>query len=52
MTTDSIFSLIEQERIRQTLGIELIASENYVSNAVLGAMGLSVIEQVAKNNTL
>ena len=34
-----IFDLIEDERERQTNGIELIASENYVSDQVLEAMG-------------
>lgn len=34
-----IFQLIEQERTRQSEGLELIASENYVSDEVLQAMG-------------
>ena len=34
-----IFNLIKQEDERQTSGIELIASENYVSNQVLEALG-------------
>ncbi|MCQ2158423.1 MAG: serine hydroxymethyltransferase [Bacteroidales bacterium] len=34
-----IFELIEQERVRQSEGLELIASENYVSDQVLRAMG-------------
>jgi hypothetical protein len=34
-----IFNLIKQEEDRQTAGIELIASENYVSNQVLEALG-------------
>ena len=34
-----IFNLIKQEEERQTTGIELIASENYVSNQVLEALG-------------
>jgi hypothetical protein len=34
-----IFNLIKQEEDRQTTGIELIASENYVSNQVLEALG-------------
>ena len=34
-----IFSLIKKEEERQTSGIELIASENYVSNQVLEALG-------------
>ena len=36
---DAIFDLIEQEKIRQSEGLELIPSENYVSKAVLEAMG-------------
>jgi len=34
-----IFDLIKKERDRQSSGLELIASENYVSNQVLEAMG-------------
>lgn len=34
-----IFSLIKKEEIRQTTGLELIASENYVSEQVLRALG-------------
>lgn len=37
--TDIIFDLIEQEKKRQSEGLELIPSENYVSAAVLEAMG-------------
>lgn len=36
---DIIFSLIDQEKIRQQKGLELIPSENYVSADVLKAMG-------------
>lgn len=36
---DLVFDLIEQEKTRQTDGLELIPSENYVSSAVLEAMG-------------
>lgn len=36
---DLIFNLIKQEQIRQSEGLELIPSENYVSKAVLEAMG-------------
>ena len=36
---DLVFDLIDQEKIRQTDGLELIPSENYVSKAVLEAMG-------------
>ncbi|MCB0159153.1 MAG: serine hydroxymethyltransferase, partial [Caldilineaceae bacterium] len=34
-----IYAAIEQERARQFSGIELIASENYVTAPVLAAMG-------------
>ena len=34
-----IFDLIAEERARQTKGIELIASENFVSDQVMAAMG-------------
>ena len=34
-----VFDLIKQEKHRQQSGLELIASENYVSDAVLAAMG-------------
>ena len=34
-----VFDLIKAERERQSSGLELIASENYVSNQVLEAMG-------------
>src|ERR1700687_5263095 len=34
-----VFGLIEREQQRQKEGIELIASENYASSAVLEAMG-------------
>ena len=36
---DLVFDLIEQEKRRQSEGLELIPSENYVSKAVLDAMG-------------
>ncbi|MBQ3445698.1 serine hydroxymethyltransferase [Candidatus Saccharibacteria bacterium] len=36
---DLVFELIEEEKIRQSEGLELIPSENYVSSAVLKAMG-------------
>src|SRR3989344_5693668 len=38
-TDPEIFNLIEREEIRQKEGLELIASENYVSAAVREAMG-------------
>ena len=34
-----IFNLIKKEEDRQTSGIELIASENYVTEQVLEALG-------------
>ena len=37
--SDIVFSLIDQEKIRQSKGLELIPSENYVSADVLKAMG-------------
>ena len=36
---DLVFNLIDEEKIRQSEGLELIPSENYVSSAVLQAMG-------------
>jgi glycine hydroxymethyltransferase len=36
---DTIFEYIDREKERQLNGIELIASENYVSESVLSAMG-------------
>lgn len=39
MERDLIFDLIEQEKTRQSEGLELIPSENYVSREVLAAMG-------------
>jgi glycine hydroxymethyltransferase len=43
-----IFDLIEQERHRQTYGIELIASENFVSKQVLEAMGSVLTNKYAE----
>lgn len=37
--TQTILNLIKQERVRQTEGMELIPSENYVSKDVLTALG-------------
>ena len=42
------FDLIEKERMRQTSGIELIASENFVSNQVLEAMGSVMTNKYAE----
>ena len=43
-----VFDLIEAERVRQTIGIELIASENYVSNDVMAAMGSVLTNKYAE----
>ncbi|MDQ3190498.1 MAG: serine hydroxymethyltransferase [Bacteroidota bacterium] len=43
-----IFDLIEKERHRQTFGIELIASENYVSKQVLEAAGSVLTNKYAE----
>ncbi|WP_405377580.1 serine hydroxymethyltransferase [Nonlabens sp. Asnod3-A02] len=45
---NEIFNLIEDERIRQTKGIELIASENYVSDDVLAAAGSILTNKYAE----
>ena len=45
---DPIFDLIEQERQRQTHGIELIASENFVSDNVMKAMGSVLTNKYAE----
>lgn len=45
---EAIFSLIAQERARQTNGIELIASENFVSDQVLEAMGSVMTNKYAE----
>ena len=39
MKDNHIFSLIKEEKHRQKSGVELIASENFVSKQVLKAMG-------------
>ncbi len=43
-----IFDLINQEKNRQMRGIELIASENFVSNQVLEAMGSVMTNKYAE----
>ena len=43
-----IFDLIEKERARQTHGIELIASENFVSEEVMRAMGSILTNKYAE----
>ncbi len=44
----AIFSLIEKERNRQLKGIELIASENFVSDEVMAAMGSCLTNKYAE----
>lgn len=43
-----IFKLIKEEQDRQTRGIELIASENYVSNQVMKPMGSVLTNKYAE----
>ena len=43
-----IFNLIEKEKQRQINGIELIASENFVSNEVMKAMGSVLTNKYAE----
>jgi len=45
---DKIFDLIKQEEQRQTQGIELIASENFCSKAVIDAMGSCLTNKYAE----
>ena len=44
----TIFSLIEKENQRQRRGMELIASENYVSDQVMAAMGSCLTNKYAE----
>ena len=48
MKDQEILLLIEEERVRQTNGIELIASENYVGEDVLHAMGSVLTNKYAE----
>ncbi len=43
-----IFDIIEQEKQRQLKGVELIASENFVSNQVMEAMGSVLTNKYAE----
>ena len=45
---NQIFDLIEQEKQRQLKGIELIASENFVSEQVMQAMGSVMTNKYAE----
>lgn len=44
----AVFDIIEQEKWRQTKGLELIASENYVSGQVMEAMGSVMTNKYAE----
>ncbi|MFN0175174.1 MAG: serine hydroxymethyltransferase [Saprospiraceae bacterium] len=46
--SDIVFSLIEKELDRQRRGLELIASENFTSQAVLDAMGTCLTNKYAE----
>ena len=48
MKDSQIFDLISQERSRQMRGIELIASENFVSDNVMAAMGSVLTNKYAE----
>ena len=45
---EQVFQLIQEERERQLDGIELIASENFVSPYVLQAMGSELTNKYAE----
>ena len=45
---DLIFDIIEKEHQRQLKGIELIASENFVSDQVMEAMGSCLTNKYAE----
>ena len=45
---NTVFALIEEEKQRQMRGIELIASENFVSNQVMQAMGSCLTNKYAE----
>ena len=45
---NQIFELIADERARQMRGIELIASENFVSDQVMAAMGSVLTNKYAE----
>ena len=48
MNDSAIFTLIEEDRQRQLKGIELIASENFVSEEVMKAMGSCMTNKYAE----
>ena len=48
MQDEQIFKLIQEENNRQLNGIELIASENFVSEQVMRAMGSVLTNKYAE----
>jgi glycine hydroxymethyltransferase len=50
MSQEIIFDYIQEERQRQTRGLELIASENFVSDNVMRAMGSVLTNKYAEGN--
>ena len=48
MRDQQVFDIIEAEKLRQTRGIELIASENFVSDQVMEAMGSVMTNKYAE----
>ena len=48
MRDKELFSLISEEETRQTIGLELIASENYASPEVISAMGSVLTNKYAE----
>ena len=48
MRDKKLFELIDQEKKRQTDGIELIASENYASDEVMEAAGSILTNKYAE----
>ena len=48
MRDTELFSLIDEEKTRQTEGLELIASENYASPEVIAAMGSILTNKYAE----
>ncbi|HAE31470.1 MAG TPA: serine hydroxymethyltransferase, partial [Flavobacteriales bacterium] len=48
MLDHTVFDLIQKEKKRQTEGVELIASENFVSDQVMEAMGSVLTNKYAE----
>ncbi len=48
MSAPVVFDLIQQELKRQREGVELIASENFTSQAVIDAMGTCLTNKYAE----